>query len=246
MLRPDLTANDIWAMLPTMGPEDMARLPDHPAVKEHHLLKLLERPDLSADFLRRLTRDRKWMRSPRIQFRLVNNPSTPVPEAMNLVKFLFWRDLNFTVQNFRIASEVRHGAEGMLIRRLPAMAIGEKVNLARVAGGRVLKLLRTEKDPRVAAALLENPMTMEVDVLFTINHKSTPAPVLEAVARDARWSSRRTVRVALLRNPRTPVSVALTFISSLHAGDAAELLKDAKVPLAVKKMLKTPLGGASR
>lgn len=246
MLQPDLTSNEIWELLPTMMSEDIIALPDHPAVKEHHLLKLLERPDLPVEFLRSLSRDRRWVKSPRIRFKLVNNPVMPVAEAMNHIKFLFWRDLNFTVQNFRIPSEVRHGAESLLIKRLQAMATGEKVNLARVAAGRVLKLLRTEKNPRVATALLENPRLLEEDVLFAVNQKSTPAPVLESVARDAKWSSRRNVRVALIRNPKTPISVSLSFVSSLHAGDAAELLKDSKVPLAVRRMIKTRLGGASR
>lgn len=246
MLKPDLTGDEIWQLLPTMKPDDIIALPNHPAVKEQHFLKLLERRDLPVEFIRSLARDRRWVKSSRIQFKLVNNSLTPIPDAMNLVKYLFWKDLNFTVQNFRIASEVRHTAEAMLIRRLPAMATGEKVHLARVAAGRVLKLLRTEKEPRVATALLENPRLMEEDVLFTINQKSTPSPVLESVARDAKWSSRRNVRVALLRNPKTPISVSLSFISSLHRGDVAELLKDSKVPLAVKRMIKTRLGGASR
>ena len=144
--------------------------------------------------------------------------------------------------NFQLATEVRHCAEQILFQRLPAMAIGEKISLARLAAGQVLKGLRHDKDPKVVQALLENPRCVEEDVLYLVSQQRTPAPVLEAVAKDPRWSSRREVRIALLRNARTPLSSAITFISSLTLVEAKSLINDGKVPLAVRRMLRSRLG----
>lgn len=241
MLERDLSDEELWTRVPTLPSEDVPALMEHPAVHERHLVKLLQRRDLTEAALSQIAHSR-WAGTLRIQCALVTHPHTPLPDALNFVKFLFWRDLNLVTQNFQIAPEIRQSAENVLYQRLPAMAVGEKVTLARLAGGQVLKTLRLEKEPKVIAALLENPRLVEADVLYLISQARTPAPVLEAVARDPKWSARREVRIALLRNGKTPLACAVTFISSLNLVEIKGLIADAKVPLAIRKMLQTKLG----
>lgn len=241
MLDPKLTSDQLWTVLDTIQGDDLTSILSHPSSSEKHMVKLLERQDLGEAFLKKLAQS-QWMKNARVQFYFVNHQQAPLADAMNFVKFLFWRDLNLVLTNFRIATEVRHMAESMLIQRLPALATGEKVTLARMAAGQVLKMLRLEKDPRVVQGLLENPRITEDDVLFLINQPRTPAPVLEQVARDPKWSSRREIRIALLRNGSTPTSLAITFISSLNLTELRTLLSDPKVPLSVRRMIETKIG----
>ena len=241
MLMPQMTDEELWALMPTLGMDDVPAFLTHGATKEQHVLKLLTRRDVSGQALGLIAHSR-WAGTLRIQFALVNHPNTPPAEAMNFVKFLFWRDLNQITQNFLLPTEVRHRAENVLFQRLPAMAIGEKISLARLAGGQVLKTLRLEKDPKIIQALLENSRLVEEDVLYLVSQARTPAPVLESVARDPKWSARREVRIALLRNGRTPLSAAVTFISSLTSVELKGLVNDAKVPLAVRRMIEKRLG----
>jgi hypothetical protein len=241
MLKPQMTDEELWALLPTLGMEEVPAFLTHGATKEQHVLKLLTRRDVSEEALGLVAHSR-WAGTLRIQFALVNHRNTPLVESMNLVKFLFWRDLNQITQNFQVPSEVRHRAESVLFQRLPAMAIGEKISLARLAGGQVLKTLRLEKDPQIVQALLENPRLVEEDVLYLVCQPRTPAPVLESVARDPKWSARREVRLALLRNAKTPLASAITFISSLTTVELKGLVNDAKVPLAVRRMIEKRLG----
>jgi hypothetical protein len=242
MVDPKLSSDQLWGVLETLQGEDLMGLLSHPSVSEKHMIKLMERQDLGEQFLKKLAQS-QWIKNPRVQFYFVNHPQSPLADAMNFVKFLFWRDLNIVLTNFRIAPEVRHIAESMLIQRLPAMATGEKVTLARLAAGQVLKMLRLDKDPRVVQGLLENSRITEDDVLFLVNQPRTPAPVLEQVARDPKWSSRKEVRVALLRNGSTPLSLALTFIGSLNLTDLRTLMADPKVPLSIRRMIQTRIGG---
>ena len=240
MLEPDLRDEDLWIMMPTLSVEEVPSLLVHPAAKEQHILKLLARRDLPGETLGLIAHSR-WVGTLRIQCALVNHPNTPPPDALNFVKFLFWRDLNQVAVNFQLATEVRHFAEQVLFLRLPAMAAGEKISLARLAAGQVLKGLRHDKDPKVVQALLENSRCVEEDVLFLVSQQRTPAPVLEAVAKDPKWSARREVRIALLRNARTPLSSAAAFISSLTSVEAKSLVNDGKVPLAVRRLLQSRL-----
>jgi hypothetical protein len=241
VLERDLTADSLWARIPRIALSDVGELLGHPVLAERHVVKLLLRPDLPEPILAELARS-AWAGNARVQFGLVNHPKTPLADALNLVKFLMWRDLNHTVLNFRIASEVRHAAEATLIQRMPSMAVGERITLGRLAGGQVLKSLRAETEPRVAEALLENSRLVEEDVLFIINRPRTIAPILESIAMSAKWSTRNEVRIALLRNPKTPLSVAAPFISQMTVGDIQPLADDPKVPLALRRMIETRLG----
>ena len=241
MLEPDLSEDALWAKLPSLSADDLLPLLGHSSARDRHVVKILQRRDLSESFLGEVAHS-KWAGSSRVQFNLVNHPNTPLGDAMNLVKFLFWRDLNLVIQNFRLSTEVRHHAESVLQQRLPAMAAGEKVTLARLAAGQILKVLRNDKDPKVIKGLLENSRLVEEDVLFLVSQSRTPTPVLEEVARDPRWSTRREVRMALLRNPRTPLSATSAFISSLNATEMKALVNDLKVPLPVRRMLQNRLG----
>jgi len=196
----------------------------------------MERMDLAPEILQRIAKG-SWIQKMRIQAALVNHPRTPLGEAMHFLNFLMWREICRVIVNFKLPPELRHRAEALLMQRTRKLATGEKVTLARIAAGQVLKLLRLEKDARVVKGLLENPRLVEDDVLYLINQRSVPAPVLEAVARDMKWSSRREVRVALLRNPRTPLACALTFVTSLTEMECQQLLRDPKVPMSVRKAI---------
>ncbi|MEJ2368828.1 MAG: hypothetical protein P8Z49_10905 [Acidobacteriota bacterium] len=242
MLERSLTEEQLWSKLPTLQGEDLVALLAHPSASQRHIIKVLQRRELPEVFLRRVAGS-EWIRSTRIKFFFVNHPGAPLAEAMNFVKFLFWRDLNYTTMNFLVATEVRHLAESVLIQRLQSMAVGEKITLARQAGGQILKRLRHEKDPRVVSGLLENPRIVEDDVLFIVNQARTPAPILESIARDAKWATRREVQVSLLRNGNTPLSAVIGFVRRLPAPQARMLADDPKVPVAVRRMLKTRLGG---
>lgn len=240
MLDVNLTSDQLWAKIEALRLEELHEVLDHPKATEMHIVKILTRRDLSENFLQ-LVAKTQWMRYPRVQFYVVNNPKTPPAVAMNYVRLLFWRDLNYVITNFKLASEVRHLAENVIIQRLPMMALGDKIALARMTAGEVLKTLRTEKEPKIIKALLENPRITEEDVLFIVNQPKTPSPVLEVIATNAKWSLRKEVKIGLLRNPKTPLSYAINIVSSLLAPELRMLVDDQKVRLILRKMMETKL-----
>ena len=242
MIDSSLTEEQLWTLVPALQEHDLPQLLEHPSAHERHILKILLRTDLSGDFLGIVARSR-WVRAPQIQAALVNHPHTPRADALNFVKFLGWRDLNRTMLSFRTPTEVRHASESLLLQRLPSLTVGEKITLARAAGGQVLKALRSENDSRVVRSFLDNPRTVEEDVLFLVNRPRAGAPLLEMIAQDVKWNTRKEIRVALLRNPHTPLAVALGFIGKLTAQDLKVLSADPKVPLAVRRTIGRKLGG---
>jgi hypothetical protein len=199
---------------------------------EGHYLRLLRQGDLSGEDLDAILQDRSARKFHAVRLALVAHPRTPRREALNLVSTLFWRDLAQLSANSRVHPEVRRAADRDLLRRLPEMAVAERIDLAKVVGRGTLVVLRMDPDPRVLAAILDNRFATEPDVVQAAARGASP--VLEVIAEHPRWSVRAAVRSALLRNRDLPVARALTLLTRATADDLLGLRDSPGVPQLLK------------
>jgi hypothetical protein len=191
---------------------------------ESELLRMLRRRNLAAEEVRALLEDRGARRHHAVRLALARHPRTPRREALSLVSTLFWRDLSVLSADVRAHPEVRRAADRDLLRRLPEMALAERVDLARVAGRGTLVVLRLDPDPRVLAAFLDNRFTTESDVVQAALRREAGSTILGLIAGHPRWGVRSAVRSALLRNRSLPDALALTMLSSASAEDLRGLM----------------------
>lgn len=192
---------------------------------EGHYLKLLNRPDLPHEVLKELLSDRNARKYHAVRRALAAHPRTPRREALSLVATLYWRDLARLSADARVHPEVRRAADRDLARRLPEMALSERVDLAKIAGRGTLLLLRYDPDARVFAAVLDNRLSTEPDLVQVAARAETPPASLELIAGHPRWGLRPALRSALLRNPRLPTAVALSLLSRASSGDLAGIAR---------------------
>ena len=201
---------------------------------EGHYLKILNQPGLSAELLQELLADRAARKYHTVRRALAGHPRTPRREALSLVGTLYWRDLSALSADARVHPEVRRAADRDLARRLPEMALAERVDVARTAGRGTLLVLRFDQDFRVFQAVLDNRLATETDLIQVAAKPETPASSLEALAAHSRWGLRPGIRSALLRNPRLPVAVALSLLSRATAADLAGVLESPAISPIVK------------
>jgi len=207
----------------------------NPALTENPLLLVLRRQDVGSEFLTELAADQQWMRSYLVKAAMVAHPHTPKTLAMSLVKYLFWRELARLVSNAQVDPMVRRMSEVTLRDRLHEITLGERIALARMAPREVIKALRSETDEQVMRALLENPRLTEEDVILVAGSVKTPPKILVLVARSERWTSRRPVRLALVRNPRVPPRNTLPLLNGLLDREIKTLLAHRNLPSVVRK-----------
>jgi hypothetical protein len=91
-----------------------------------------------------------------------------------------------------------------------------------------------DPSPRVIRALLENRSLTEEDVLLITNRKNLPADILSMIAKDKRWSESYPVRLALARNPKSPLSVSLSNARYLRLFDLEEITRSHFIPLVLR------------
>lgn len=102
-------------------------------------------------------------------------------------------------------------------QNLPDESLGRRKALARGRDRFALDRLVFDRNPAVIRHLLDNPRTVERDVVRIAAMRPTPSSCLEAVFAHARWVSRHHVKVALASNPWTPPDIAMTLLPHLHA-----------------------------
>ena len=173
--------------------------------------------------------------SPRsLRLALAAHPPMPRFVLLSLAGTLSWRHLAALSANARVHPEVRRAADRDLLRRLPEMALAERIDLARTVGRGTLVVLRFDPDARVVAALLDNRFATEPDVVQAAARPGPRAAVLEVIAAHPRWSLRPSVRSALLRNAALPVSCALSLLTRASRQDLEGLCSHPGVPEILK------------
>ncbi|HTY42794.1 MAG TPA: hypothetical protein VMH79_13045 [Thermoanaerobaculia bacterium] len=202
---------------------------------EGDCLKLLRRADLPADALQEILGDRNVRKFHAVRRALAAHPRTPRGDALALVATLFWRDLAALSADTRVHPAIRRAADLDLLRRLPEMAVAERVDLARAVGRGALLYLRLDPDPRVLASVLENRFLIEADVIqaatATLGDRE---PCLCLIAEHPRWGLRRAVRSAILRNPVLPVAVALSLLTRASLEDLRGILESPRTAAIVR------------
>jgi hypothetical protein len=203
----------------------------------------LRNPYAGAEVIAALADQRGLARAYAFRRAVVFHPRSPQPVALQWAGGLYWRDLVALGLETRVRPVVRRAADRHLIARLPGFALGEKIAIARRAGGGVIGHLRHDPSVRVLAALLENPRLTE-GLLAPLVHRENAAPeVLRLIAENPRWGLRYPLRTALARNPRTPVATALRLLPSLKKVDLRAVVASPRVAPAVRRRARLLSGG---
>jgi len=206
----------------------------NPDLDEEGVVLLLKNPHATQALLLRVGRTARWTRAYEVKRGLVRHPHAPVPLARRFLPHLLWLDLAEAAADTRLSPPLRRHAEEALKTRLLEMTEGEVIALARRASPGVVAELARSRSSRVLRALLGNPRLRERDVLRIVSGEEAPAETLRQVVHHPEWGVRRAVRVALLRNPRTPVAEALHLVAGLAAPDLERVVRDEDVPRIVQ------------
>jgi hypothetical protein len=210
------------------------------------MVLLLRNRQATPRLLLKIGRNPGWTRSYEIKKLLVRHPRLPLVLARGLLPHLFWKELAELSSDPRVHPAVRRQAEQLLAIRLEELSLGERVSLARRASrGLIGPLIETGEGP-VLRGLLGNNRLVEMEAVRMASCPCKSPDLFRYLAGHPKWSVRRSVRLALLRNPRTPVPVALRLVGELPRRDLRELVRDVKVPKIVRVGADRRLGGKAR
>ena len=234
-----LTASkdQLFSILQEAGGDVLLAALRNPALDEQHLLTLLKRRGLG-DIPAVIYNSRRLIESYKVKFALVRHPETPAHIVMTLLPLLYIFDLIKLCQMPGIVADVQFGAERNILQRLHSQPLGNKLTLARRGSAAVVEALLREGLPNVIEACLVNPRLKEGSLYQSISSAQATAENISLVARSSRWKGRPNIRLAILKNPRTPAIWFTMFLPGLPSSTLRDLLASPRLTLAQKELVR--------
>lgn len=101
-----------------------------------------------------------------------------------------------------------------------------RAQLARTVPEDQIVLYLHDASPAVIKALLENRHFREEHAEIVANRKNLPGDIFDTLYKDRRWADSYPVRLALARNPKTPLFTALSVARFLRIFDQVEIARN--------------------
>ena len=216
--------DELHGVLQDPAPEVLRSALKNRNLGEEHLLALLKRRDLGEELLKQIYQLGVTAESHRLQIALVRNPGTPGPVTLALLPRLHLFELVDLCYVPGITPDQKFAAERAILQRLPTTELGNRMTVARRATAAVVgEILKSGEAPLVEICLA-NPHLREVAILQFLNGPTATAETIALIARHPKWQTRPKLRMAILKNPRTPEVWFRQFLPGLRTPDIRNLL----------------------
>lgn len=212
-----------------------------PGLNEDLALALLKRPDLPAEVIEHLNKSSALKKSRKVKLAVVRHPKTPRHVSLPMIRHLFTFDLMQVALTPVVPADLKLAADEVLVSRLETMSIGEKLSLARRASGTVAAALLLDPESRVRKVALDNSRLTESSIVKAIMNPGAPTAFIDAVCRHAKWCLRHEVKIALLRNEKTPPACALQLARGFPPAQLRAILEASRLPARTKSSLRQAL-----
>lgn len=219
------------------SPEMLVSAAAAPGLTEDFALALLHKTDTPQQIIEELSKNPAVIKNRRVKLAIVAHPKTPRYVSISLLRQLFTFDLMKVALTPVIAGDIKTAAEEALTKRLESLSSGERTSLARRASGRVAGALLSDPEARIIRTALENARLTEAIIIRALMSPRPLAALVRAVCEHPKWSLRRDVRIALLRNERTPIRFVEEFAQAFPPLQLKEILQNSRLPQAVKNTI---------
>lgn len=206
----------------------------NPELDEPCLFLLLKRRDLSDDLLTAMYRLPLTEASHRLKVALVHHHATPDHIVLTLIPHLYLFELVTVCFLPGITPDRRLVAERALIKRLAETPLGSKISLARRAPSEVVEALLHEGQPQLMAACLDNPRLKQAAILRFLAGPGATAETISVVARHPRWKSRHELKLAILKNSKTPLVWFTALLPGLSLVEVKNIYVSSRISAAQK------------
>lgn len=209
----------------------------NPSLDEQHLQVMLKRRGLG-EIPTVIYNNKRLIESHSVKMALVRNPETPSNIVLALIPLLHLFELVKICQVPGVGADVNLAVERNIIMRIPTQPLGNKLTLARRGTAGVAESLLRDGISNVVEACLDNPHLKEGSLYQFLNSAKATAENLGLVARSSRWNGRPNIRLAILKNPRTPLTCFTTLLYGLPASALRDLLASPRLTFAQKELVR--------
>jgi hypothetical protein len=122
--------------------------------------------------------------------------------------------------------------------RIRELNIAQKVRLALMGTTTERAILIRDTNKVVARTVIRSPAVTDAEAMAYAKNKSLIDEVISFIASNRKWTRHYGVKLNLIKNPKTPISDALRFLSHLRISDLRLVAKSRDVPAPIAKAAK--------
>jgi hypothetical protein len=211
------------------------------ALNEDRVIALLERLDLAAAAIEKISKHSVSMKSRKVCVAMAGHPHAPRHLALRLMRRFYTFDLMQFALKPQVAADLKRQADDLLIARVDSITLGERLTLARRGSGAVVAALLLDKESSVFHAALGNARLTEAAIVKVLAGAAATPAFVTALCQHGKWSLRREIQIALLRNRHTPLAFALEFARRLPGPLLRDVLHTSRLPDKVKSHLRNEM-----
>lgn len=209
----------------------------NPVIDRQHILMLLKRRGIETA-INSIYASKRLIEAHSVKLALVAHPDTPSHIAQTLLPMLYIFDLLKLCYIPGTTADIHQAAERRIIQQIATQPLGNKLTLARRGTAAILDALFREGLPSVMEACLDNPHMKEGTLhQFLISSLAT-AENISVIARSNRWKNRPDIRLAILKNPRTPLIWYTLFLPGMPASALRDLALSPRLTPAQKELIR--------
>jgi hypothetical protein len=117
-----------------------------------------------------------------------------------------------------------------LYQKILKMTVPEKIHLAMLGNREARNFLIHDRNKIISMAVLRSPKISNSEILNFAQQKNTPDDVVQTISKNRIWMRNYLIKLAIVSNPKTPLSVAIKFLDHLHDKDLQALYRSKNVP----------------
>jgi hypothetical protein len=118
------------------------------------------------------------------------------------------------------------------------MSISQKIKLATLGNKEARGLLLRDSNKLVALAVIHSPRITDGEVHAVANNRAANDDVLRVIYNNREWLKSYTLKLALVKNPKTPLPVSMKFLSTLRESEIKDLARNKNVPSTIQSQAK--------
>ncbi|MBM4384061.1 MAG: hypothetical protein FJ091_11905 [Deltaproteobacteria bacterium] len=129
--------------------------------------------------------------------------------------------------------ELSEEEQGSLFALVQKMSVMQKVKLARMGNKEARGLLIRDRNKIVSTAAIRSPRMTSEEVAGFAKSRNLSDEVMRIIASNREWTKEYAVKLALVMNPKCPISFSIRFMNFLQERDLLKLMKSKDVPAVI-------------
>lgn len=114
--------------------------------------------------------------------------------------------------------------------KIRSLSIAEKIKYSIQGNMETRRILVRDSNRLVSSAVLKNPRLTDMEVILIAQSKVVDEDILRQISETRKWTRHYQVKSSLVRNPKTPVHVAMNFLRHLRHVELKQIMSDRNLP----------------